>query len=254
MEAPVTPFFRQLARRFPLPDRYLVLDVETTGGGRDDQIVQVGYALAAGGRVECELSAVVDLPAGGWRPGWVADRLSLCRSRIELDEGGRPTGDVYPFTVDRLREQGVPPGPLFAQLAELFADCRAQRVPFVVHSGMTLDVRMWESAFGQIGRHWEFGPDELWDTGAIEKASRTQALPAPGERLVPYLRRAMFARKNGAGSVKYALGECARRYGLVARHGLDPLSGRVCDALVDARLTFHLFELYRAWADGRPGP
>lgn len=243
-------WFRAFARRFPLPDRYLVFDVETTGAdARYDVITQVGYLLVEGGAVACELGAVLDWTADRrYDPAAIAARLDAIRARIEWDEAGRPTGRTLPMTVARMRAEGVPPGPVLAAVRDLFADCAAGGVGFVAHCGYMLDQRMLEAAFAG-GRPFRFRADHLYDTGAMEKGSQTGDLPRPAESLDAFSRRVLYSRRDGAGRVKFNLADHAFRKYDLGRYGLDPAAAH--DALVDCRMTYRLFETFRALSEGR---
>lgn len=251
------PWFRAFARRYPLPSRYLVFDLETSGSNlHTDVIAQFAYALVDAGVVQCELAVTLNwADAGFHNPRDLDDRFDRIRRHIEVDEDGRPTGETFPLSVAKMRRDGVPPLPALAALSELLLDCRAGRVPFVTHCGLKFDRPMLEAALAGFpgDRAFRFRDDEIYDTGAMEKGSQTGDTPFPAEPLGEFLRRVLHKRRDGAGRVKYALHRwCGPRYELPRRYGLDPATAH--DALVDCRATYRLFEIYRAFAEERPAP
>lgn len=133
---------------------------------------------------------------------------------------------------------------------ELVEAQRAAGFKFVMHNGYNFDAPRLCNHFQRwLSRAVEFGPDEIWDTGMIEKALQLNAVPDRGESMRAWSRRVGGVRAKG---VMWALdAHCVPKYGLVESHGLDESEAH--GAGYDAYVTHLLFEVYRRMAAAPPG-
>jgi DNA polymerase III epsilon subunit-like protein len=231
------------------PSCYTVFDVETTGFGiGTDLIVQIGHALVEDGRIIDRSATILDWVGCGLVPnvGWLHDRMAKCKSQIEWTEDGRPTGHTYPFSLERMAAEGADPIWTLQNYLELFEDRRRGGCQFVGHNGYNFDAKRLKAE----GERWLnatflFGPDELWDTGTIEKACQSGLTPFPDDSLWEFADR---VNHNNMRGVKWGLSNIAEnKYHLVERHGLAEY--RTHDAAYDCLLTYHLFEEFKEIAN-----
>src|SRR6202012_3523160 len=104
---------------------------------------------------------------------------------------------TWKITPVLLQAEGVPPAKFLPWLYDLIQEIREQKLIFVGHNGINYDAQMLKSHFEKyLGKPFDFGPDEIFDTGAVEKASQMindpKVIPKPGETLYDYFRRICY--------------------------------------------------------------
>jgi len=231
------------AVRFGLPERYAVFDVETTGFHETDVITQFAGVLVDGERTPERIDLILDWTLPGWLgEGEVQRRLDNLRQKTEFDANGRPSGKHFPMTLEKMREQGVPPLRAVETIAELLSSCRVGGFRFVSHNGRHFDQRFLNVAFEALlpkEEVFRFAPGELYDTGTMVKASQLGEVPLAHEYLEAFSDRISSRRARG---VRWSLGDyCVEHYGLRR----DDDVGLLHDAAHDCELTRRLYEVFR---------
>lgn len=236
------------------PETYAAIDIETTGFSREkDLVLEFGHCLVRGREPADRGSLVLDWSDHPVVPDWwVRERLDKLARRMQQD--GRP----WRLTYDYMRAEGVRADRALPYVLEFLEALRGSGTLLVGHNAYSFDEEMLAANFeGFLGVDgFRFGENELFDTGAVEKASQCpddpEMLPRPGDTLESYFRRVVNRRVAG---VKWSLDRhCLPKYGLAEKHGLDPSDCH--SAGFDAYLTHLLMEEYRARveADGYFSP
>jgi DNA polymerase III epsilon subunit-like protein len=240
LDAATADWFRRLTDHFgPIPDHYLVIDVETSGlDTSEDLILQIGWCEVWDRKVHDNGGVVLDWTRHRYtNQAWLESKLNRTR-RIMESKGSR-----YHWTPAVL-SQGIDP---IQALADLFAHMnRPDILCLVGHNAWGYDARIIESQFRRfLYQECEFDPHSLWDTGAFEKASQLGTLPKPGENLATFCKRVLAFPKKG---IKWSLSDhCVERYKLRERHSLD--TSRAHTAPYDALVTSLLLETFRELAE-----
>jgi hypothetical protein len=157
------------------------------------------------------------------------------------------TGRTYQMTYEALVGRADPAATL-AEYRDLILAHRAGGYAFVMHNGFNFDAPRLCAAvdrWAPPGPPLEFGADDIWDTGMLEKAGQINSVPDPADTMRAWARRVGGARVKG---VAWALDRhCVPKYDLAARHGLDMAHAH--GAGFDARVTHLLFETFRELAE-----
>lgn len=227
----------------PLPDDYLVFDLETTGFRKDfDLPVAIGWCIVRGRRPIQQAELVLD-----WTrfpelvcPDWLREQLDRIRYALQ-DQGAR-----WIYTPEYLAEHGKNPIWVLSRVQQLFQLNRESGASFVGHNAGVYDSELIEGVFKEYLGHksepFAFGDDEIYDTGCIEKAIQAWLIPYPDEKtLKQYFTRVFYNRQPG---LKWNLGVCAERYGLLKKANIDP--EKFHQGGTDALVTHLLFEELRA--------
>jgi len=125
----------------------------------------------------------------------------------------------------------------------------------VGHNLFFAEVSMLNANFdGFLGKRFDFPKNNVFDTGALEKASRAIVsdnpkireradlwLPQPDDTLTTYFRRVV---KTPAKGIFWNLGECAKKYGIDKKLNIKPED--MHSAKTDALVTHHLMEAFRS--------
>lgn len=244
-------WFRSWSSRPGFPDNYFVFDFETTGVEHGvDLIVQVGYCHVRDRCVVANEGFMLDWTSDGRVPAdWLAARIATTKRHVEVDRStGAPSGKHYPFSVDRLREEGLPPGEVLETFLRLLESSRRCGEVFVGHNAWSYDAPMWSwhsSKF--LGHDFVFRPDDIFDTGMMEKASQLGLLPAQGESMRDFAVRVYHARPFKRWSLdRHAI----PKYGLDVKYGLDPERAHHAD--FDCLATHCLFQEFRMMSEQVP--
>jgi len=165
-----------------------------------------------------------------------------------IDYAFRSRGEHWVYTPEYLVANGKDPIWVISRVQQLFRINREAGAKFVGHNACNYDGPLMSGVFleylGHKGEPFEFGPDEIWDTGCIEKAIQAWLLPYPDEEtLQAYFRRVFYNRQPG---LKWNLNACAERYGLLEKTNLD--AEKFHQAGTDAFATHLLFEELRRCA------
>ena len=253
------PFFRNF------PNDYVVVDVETTGirfykGVGDffpnaDLITQVGWCVVKDSRAINQGSFMLNwLELPQIKRDDMAARLLHTKQMVEMRDG-QPTGKKYHMTLERMESEGV--NPLISLKTfkqDVIDSARENQMFLVAHNGYHFDVRMIE----QHCNYWlnekvNFGPNEIFDTGMVEKGSQSSSVPWIGDTVKDWSYRTYRIRLK---NVRWALDKsCVARYRLDERHYLPKdIQGKIDqahDAGFDSYLTHLLFEEYKEITAGR---
>lgn len=204
-----------------LPDRYLVLDTETSGTSTEsDSILQYGCCVV-GNRKKVDAFAVL-----------------LNRGDIFINPGAF---DAHGLTAEYCKLNGLPPEEAVALIYQTVIDWRASGGLFAGHNVWNFDACRIEADFRKLGHSFKFLPDEVVDTGMLVKASRLGTVPLPNETLEAFYRRINGVRAKG---VYWSLDRyCYDAYEL----GTSGIAkGEAHDAGADCELTHTLLEKLRA--------
>jgi DNA polymerase III epsilon subunit-like protein len=222
----------------PLPDNYLTFDCETTGLAQTwDLPVEIGHCVVRNRKVVHK--GVYILNWVGW-PGveteWLAERFD--KVRTAMAEQGKP----YNYSVERLQAEGKAPEKVLAYYHKLFTRNRREGAKFVSHNGWAFDSNILRETFSQsCGLIWDFGVDEMFDTGGMEKALRGELEPHPDEHTLKEFFLRVHARRLAG--VRWAIEVCVDRYNLLEGTGLTKED--LHDAGKDSFVTHLLFEEHR---------
>lgn len=213
----------------PWPDSYLSWDMETSGLKLDyDLPVDIGHTLVRDGQVVHRggfLLNWVNYP--GIDSYWLEERLSNVAYHMEQQ------GKTYHYSVARMAEEGKDPYQVLKFYCDLFQKNRNVGGAFLGHGVWHFDSRMFANILYEVcGFKWEFDENELWDSGAIEKAVVGNIEPFPDEKtLKDYFLRVHYSRRPG---LKWNIETCIERHNLAERFDLDldELHGAEADSFV----------------------
>jgi DNA polymerase III epsilon subunit-like protein len=197
----------------PMPEDYLVVDVETSGLSTEyDVVVQLGWLRAVGGR-EVERGAIV-LDWSQVLDGHDLRQLErrLGETAAKMSAAGKGRG----WTLDRLRAEGLHP----ARAVDKLAGFLGRRPVLVGHNPWRFDLPLLDKLAARLrGLPLGVPPNQCIDTAAMVKAAQSGCTPRPGETYRDYA-----ARANAAGGNKYLSSLdrfCVGRFRLASRHGVD---------------------------------
>ncbi len=245
------PWFRQQYGGV-LPESYVAADVETSGFSRTrDVIVEWGHCLVRDKKVVDRLNVVLNWYAVDSVPhNYITDQLNRVRRQMELD------GRHWRITPEVMREEGIHPAKALNFVHDFLNETLVnQKLMLVVHNGLNFDCEMIRNAFEQdLQVKFEFDPNQVFDTGSVEKACllhpHPRSIPLDGETLKAY-----FKRINGWRApygMRWNLdGHCVPKYKL-AEKGLDP--AKMHQAGEDAFALHLLMEEYRRLVALTPVP
>lgn len=229
------------------PRDYTVIDIETSGfDPASDLILNIGHVIVEDGVVVDRLDALLDWTRGDHvDPNWLYARMDRCQRQMASN------GLEYKMSFDRLQTYGEDPIGVLQAYHDLIVAQRAANYAFVMHNGYNFDAPRLCTHFKRwLGLDLEFGANEIWDTGMIEKASQLNAVPDPRESMRAWSRRVGGARTKG---VKWSLdGHCVPKYDLVRRYNLNEADAH--GAGYDSYVTYLLFETFRQLALEAPPP
>lgn len=221
------PEFRKLYGE-SFPSTYMAVDCEYTGGNEEkDLIMEIGHVLVRDHQVVDRGNYVLNWSNHHVVPErWTREALKRIESRM------MSAGRKWRITWDVMQNEGVKAEKVFEFYYELFTSWKDQGGLFVAHNGFYADERMLKGAFeGFLTKDFSFGENQLFDTGAIEKASqclisdnpsiqakRSVWLPMPGDTLRSYFLR---VTRTPAKHIHWSTEFCAKKYRLIERFQLD---------------------------------
>lgn len=228
-----------------LPDDYMTFDIESTGFSRKwDLPIDVGYCLVRGREVAATGNYLLNWTVyPGVEQDWLEGRID------KVISGMSKQGKAFPYSLQRLKEEGRDPYDVLRFYHELIIANREAGAAFVGHNAWSFDASMLTSCFSQVlGVDFEFGENELFDCGGMEKAIIAGDLEpfADEKTLKEYFSRICAAPRKG---VFWNAEACIDRYNLLDKFesmGLDNLHTAVVGSYV-SHLLFE--ELRRAFAD-----
>jgi DNA polymerase III epsilon subunit-like protein len=221
------------------PDDYLVIDIETSGPDIDkDLIVQIGWCHVIdrkpisnnGLLLNWDKSPLIDT-------NWLRHRLN---ETLDYMLTVRQV-DSYPWTYDAILS-GDSPLSVLTRFLNILREARTNNTLLVAHNGVRFDCPVLSNHFRRFLKiHHDFDDDEIWDTGALEKASQLNELLCEGESTNDFAYRVTL-RSNDYG-VKWNLHDfCIPKYDLDL---FDLELNKAHTAPFDAYVTHLLFEQYR---------
>lgn len=226
-----------------LPDNYVCFDFETTGFGRDDSVpVDLAWCKVRDNEIVSEGRYVLD-----WTlyPEYLSEHeLEAAFNRIAFAFAKKQEHWIY--DVPYLKQHGVDPAEVMERFYEVLQENRREGGVFVGHNAVGADAPMVETLWPEVvDSPWVFGPNELIDTGVLEKICECVAkndlesliLPKPGQTLREYLTYAARVPRKG---IQWSLRHCVEKYGL-AKAGLVDQS-KQHTALEDSRMCHYLLQ------------
>jgi DNA polymerase III epsilon subunit-like protein len=235
------------------PRDYVCFDLETSGfAKKSDVIVEWGHCIVRDCKVVKKLGMVINWYGSGlleYGDGGLTRRLQRVREGMAAD------GRTFRITPAVMRKEGVSPEVALPWMFEFLSMLQSQEEMLVVHNGWKFDIEMIENHFlNCMGERFEFDPNRVIDTGAIEKASQIfddyRAVPQPGETLKDYFLRIANWRLPG---VKWNLDTwCMEKYDLAGKYGADPEKAHTAEH--DAWLLHLLMEEFRERMTAAPPP
>ena len=228
------------------PDTYLCLDTEYTGGDeRTDFVMEIGHVMVEDRQVVNRLNMVLDWSV---HPGVDVELL-----RHKLNNIQSIMGNDWRITWDVMKEEGIAPFKVLRFYHKFFKAWDRRNLPYVAHNGRIAEERMLRGAFNRyLNRAFVIGDNQLWDTGAIFKATallassdlshdkhRWSCYPKHSDSMKDYFNRVLGVRAKG---IRWKLKLCLEHYKL-----LDQLQDdhRYHQAVHDAYCSYLLMEAYR---------
>ena len=222
------------------PVDYAVIDTETTGFARNDDLIW-NFALlrVRAGRPEELQNLVFD-----WTHESVAAVVDAAWLRRKIDKqqtAMAERGRRSKLTLNALKS-GLPPLDGMHKMLQLLDDARLADLTFVGHGIINFDIpRIAFQLEEWLGVRWRFGRHKVIDTAALEKSLVAQIAPGVTESFFDFSRRVLAAKKAG---VKWNLDDhCVHKYDLLSRAKLA--SDECHDAGADCRLCHELLTVYR---------
>ena len=230
----------------PLPINYLVFDLETTGlDFNNDLVVQLGYAIVMNKRlVDCDY----------FIPNWTHNRdhhfCEWLHNRMEntkksMNSRNQDGTNSYKHSIDRMKNQGVPPVEAFTQFLDIIKICKSHNFSMIAHNGLRFDQPMLNSNIKHaLGDHEGFEFEKLginyYDTMAIERGIQSRIDINPEDNWMSFTRRLVYE----GGKIYSSLEKhCAPKYNLIKKYNMI---GDAHEADFDCRLTHYLFEEFRS--------
>lgn len=242
------------------PDNYIVFDVETTGtvfygangadkpelNGYHDVITQIGHCIVRGGEAKHRAGIILDWMKPEYMEhhefdvmkdsGWLVHQLNYLVDIFEQK------GRTYQIPPDRMEAEGQDPIKTLEAYYDIFTEARKEGLKFVGHNAWGFDAKMMRYHFRQyLGKDFKWRPDEIIDTGMIEKAVQDRdnenvSLPWKTENLKTWSRRMSNSPRRG---IKWNLDtHVVGKYNLIEKYNLNMDDAH--DAGFDCYIT-HLF-------------
>ena len=229
------------------PDTYLCVDTEYTGGDeRSDFIMEIGHVMVENRRVTDRLNIVLDWSI---HPGVDHELL-----RYKINNIRSIMGDDWRITWEVMKDEGISPFKALSFYKKFFKAWDKRGLPYVAHNGRVAEERMLRGAFNSyLNRSFVIGDNQLWDTGAIFKATqmlnsmdpkhnthRWKCFPQRSDSMRDYFDRVLNARLRG---IRWKLGLCLEHYDLTGKLTDDH---RYHQAVHDAYCSHLLMEAFRS--------
>ena len=235
-------WFRDWAIQYEgFPDDYLVIDTETSGSDRQkDVIIQIGWCKVVDRKVVDNNGVILNwIRSPLIDPNWVRKRMASTRDYMISN------GKSYPWEYCDLL-QGIDPVFALSDFLNMLSEVRASGNVLVAHNGAGFDLPLIVNHFKRfLNIHYNFNLDELWDTGALEKASQLDELLCEYETAGNFSYR-VTERCND--HVRWSLYEhVVPKYDFVHRYNLDLTKAHT--APFDTYVTHLLFEEFRELAE-----
>lgn len=247
-DCPEVQVLRDFASYFPLPDDYLVIDIETSGFSSDkDVIIEAGWAVVRARKVVHYTGLLLD-----WSkvPGVDTGRIQsqLAQQATAYQQKGRP----HYFPWERLQAEGEDPREVLQAYMTLLRDYMQRPYPALVgHGAWRFDRQFIDKSLQRYlpDAYVPWVPNCVLDTGLIEKSLYLGTYPWAGDTLDLWSDRTNRAYLRQ----KWNLPEhCEQKYKLSSRTGLDPALSHTAGA--DCVMTHALLETYREMLEASCSP
>ena len=234
-----------------LPTDYCSWDLETTGFSKTDLIVEIGHCIAHDGQAVHRMNAVLDWTKHEYvDQKWLKERLEYVRKQVEFDKDGKPTGKKYHMTYDRMAAEGQPPEEVLEFYFNLFWKMRQNDGFWIGQNLLSFDERVFNQHLQEfVGYEWKFEQDEVFDVGAIFKATNLTLLPYKDESLRKYFTRVNQASGKG---LKWNIEACMEHYKLRDKYAEHLAGGECHTAGFDCYVCQLIFEEQRRLVKGAP--
>lgn len=236
-------FRRMYDLGFEFPNDYVIFDVETTGlDVNRDYISQFGHMIVENRVPHKPMATLLDWTRyGRVNHGHVRERL------LSVEYDFRKTGRCYRFDYDILAQYGADPEAVLEIYYDMFKDHQDAGGFFLTHNGIRYDTQIVASHFHRyLDTDFWFNPNQVVDTGLLEKALQLNMLPEPGETMPSYYWRVSELKAPG---VYWSLSDhCVGKYRLDERFRLNMAGAHTSD--FDCYVTHLLMETFRQQMDG----
>lgn len=229
----------------PFPNDYIAFDLETTGFQPEDSlIVQIGHCRVENRKPVDRGSVILDwTKSADLDQDWLKLKLEDTKAQIELADG-ESTGRQFPFTYERLKNEGISPDEALNKYSEMFKKAKAAGIRFVGHNAIGFDSIFIESHFKLINSDFVFDDRDIIDTGIIEKANQLDKFPWEHESNRAFSKR---IRGIAAKGLCWNLDNCCvKKYALDKKYGVKLDDCHSAD--FDAYVTHLLLEEFRSLA------
>lgn len=236
-------WFRDWAIQYNgFPDNYLVIDTETTGKDiSKDIIIQCGWCKVVNRKVVDNGGILLDWSRSPYvDPSWIRRRMVLTSTEMAKKH------KVYPWKFDMLAGATNPIHGL-ADLLDKICEIRSENGIIVAHNGIGLDYPMIAAHFKRFLKiKFEFRPEEMWDTGALEKGSQINEFMYECELPGDFAWRVL--ERNTDCGIKWSLhSHVIHKYDLANKYNLN--LDEAHNAIFDSYVTHLLFEEFRTLAE-----
>ena len=232
---------------FVFPDDYFVFDIETTGFGYSDLMVEAGWAVVKNREVVDNQGLILDWTrVASVDQGWLRAQLDRVRSQMAAQ------GRTFPYTYERLREEGIDPYEALHTYITLIYEYIVAEDLLVGHGNWAFDRRRLDKHTERFmdGYLLPWRQSSIFDTGLCEKASIMNRPPYSSETLDDWFRRISNARAKG---VKWNLDtHCMQKYNLAETYGINPADAH--QGWFDCRCIHYMFETFRNLAEALNEP
>lgn len=221
----------------PLPNTYLVLDVETDGLQPTlNNILQLGFLMCINGNVVSHSAVFVETPEDDLQRYENSDYVQ--RKTAEGNTGFVKAADV--------RAHGIPRSRVFGTLQQTVNALYDAGGIVIGHNLVGFDLKFIEYFSAKAGLPVKLARDRLFDTGAAFKAEKLRLMPGPAETLFTFFERVHAKRAAG---VYWNLSLAMRETGLADKHTLDMAAAH--DAGADVLMTHYLYQHLRGVIEAR---
>ena len=226
-----------------LPDNYLTFDCETTGFETDDDLpVAIGWSIITDRKSVNRGEKILD-----WtRLPDIMPKDRLMDDLERIDYGFKLKGAHWKYDYETLQRDGQDPVEVLEFIYKLFLNNRSAGARFAGHNAVAYDYEMLRNVFWEfLGLDWTFEPNEILDTGCMEKASRSCGIddpdkhltPEPHESMLDFFHRVRYANRPG---IKWSIETCLERYNIAEKHNIQPhelhcaeMDSHVCYLLIE---------------------
>lgn len=241
-DANIKRWFATWYNHFSFPENYISIDLELTGPEPgDDLITEFGISVVRNRKEATRKTIVLD-----WSTDPDTDQEWLKEKMIEVGKyfAGKGTANYLTYKDLSTHPASTPAVYGLKAILQILQDTRKAKMFVIGHNIYSFDAEILREHFENfLNVFYEFGDNEIMDTGIMEKAIRLNMVPWPNQSL-----RSFSQRVDDRPLTGWKLSEhCIPKYGLVRKHNLDLTQAH--NASYDAYLAHLLFEHYREEAE-----